>query len=172
MKPLFLLAAALLPLSLLAQTPAVPQAEAAMPAHADGHVLLAPSAMQWGDAPPFLEPGVQLAVLSGDPGKSGWFVLRLKAPAGYTIALHWHPTDEHVTLIEGDVSLQMGDVTGKNVHDFTQGSYVLLPARMHHLATTRGGAVLQVEGMGPFEINYIDPKDDPRLREGGGEAEG
>ena len=37
-----------------------------------------------------------------------------------------------------------------------------LPAHMHHQASSKGGAVVQVQAMGPFEIIYIDPKDDPR----------
>jgi hypothetical protein len=35
---------------------------------------------------------------------------------------------------------------------------------MHHAASTQDGALVQVAGMGPFVLNYVDPKDDPRLR--------
>ena len=30
------------------------------------------------------------------------------------------------------------------------------------VADTQGGAVVQVVSTGPFEITYVDPKDDPR----------
>jgi hypothetical protein len=32
---------------------------------------------------------------------------------------------------------------------------------MHHYAWTTGETLLQVTGMGPFDVIYIDPKDDP-----------
>ena len=31
----------------------------------------------------------------------------------------------------------------------------------HALETTKGGATVQVHGMGPFQINYVNPADDP-----------
>lgn len=186
MTPKLLLLTAALPLALLAAEPPTPApppppagamapmpAMPAMPPMAppdmasptmSAHVMLDATKLQWGDAPPALEKGVQLVVLSGDPGKAGPFAIRLKTPAGYKVALHWHPADESVTVIEGDFSLRMGEGSGEHSHTFGPGGYALLPARMHHAASTQGGTIVQVEGMGPFEINYVDPKDDPRLR--------
>jgi hypothetical protein len=163
MKSRVLLLAAVLPFALLAAPPPQ-QADAAMAPDMASHVMLDASTLQWGDPPPALERGAQVAVLSGDPGKAGWFALRLKFPAGYKVALHWHPSDEHVTVLEGDFSLRMGDAATAHQHSFEPGGYVVLPARMHHAASTHGGAVVQVEGMGPFVLNYVDPKDDPRSR--------
>ena len=172
MKTRLLLLAALLPAALLAAEPPLsptpppaPDPMAATPAQsASAHVMYDAAQLQWGDAPPALEKGAQMVVLSGDPGKSGLFVIRLKSPAGFKVALHWHPTDEVVTVIEGDFSLRMGEGTGVHSHTFGAGGFALLPARMQHAASTKGGAIVQVEGMGPFEINYVDPKDDPRNR--------
>jgi Cupin domain. len=163
MKSRVLLLAAALPFALFAAQPP-PQADPAMAPDMASHVMLDASTLQWGDPPPALERGAQVAVLSGDPGKAGWFALRLKFPAGYKVALHWHPSDEHVTVLEGDFSLRMGDAATAHQHGFGPGGYVVLPARMHHAASTRDGAVVQVEGMGPFVLNYVDPKDDPRSR--------
>jgi hypothetical protein len=42
--------------------------------------LKGPNEAKWGPAPPVLPKGVQIAVLSGDPTKSGPFVVRLKLP--------------------------------------------------------------------------------------------
>ena len=36
-----------------------------------------PDALKWGPAPPVLPKGAQLAVLSGDPGANGPYVVRL-----------------------------------------------------------------------------------------------
>jgi quercetin dioxygenase-like cupin family protein len=129
---------------------------------ASSHVVVEGAQMTWGDVPPVLTKGAQLAVLSGDPGTSGPFVIRLKMPAGYKIAPHWHPTDEHVTVISGTFSLGMGDAfDAKATKSLTPGGYALLPAEMHHFAWTEGGATVQVHGTGPFVINYVNPADDP-----------
>lgn len=161
MKCLPLLVAALLPLAALAEPPAPPADAAASP---PAHVMLQAAQLQWGDGPPGLEPGVQAVVLSGDPGAEGPFALRLKVPAGYRVALHWHPTDEQVTVIEGDLTLTMPQGNTRMSQRLDSGGYALMPARMHHAASTEGGAVVQVAGMGPFQINYVDRGDDPRLR--------
>lgn len=153
--PLVLLS--LLPLALLA----APHPKATK-AGASAHVMVDAATLDWGPAPPGLPAGAQAAVLSGDPGKPGMFVLRLKAPAGYRVPRHWHPTDEHVTVLEGDFHLDMGTATDAHAHDFAAGGYAVLPAKMQHAASTNGGAIVQVSGMGPFAIHYVDPKDDPR----------
>ena len=129
------------------------------------HAMKKAAELQWGDAPPAFERGAQAAVVSGDPAKAGsLFVIRLKAPAGFRIARHWHPSDEHVTVLEGDLSLDMGEGADQHTASFGPGDYVLLPAKMQHAASTTGGVTLQVHGMGPLELVYVDPKDDPRKR--------
>jgi quercetin dioxygenase-like cupin family protein len=117
---------------------------------------------QWGEAPASLPRGAQASVLAGDPAKPGAFAIRLKFPAGYRVPRHWHPSDEQVTVIEGDVAVSMGEGATAHSADFGPGDYVLMPARMPHEARTRGGAVVQIQGNGPFEISYTSPADDPR----------
>jgi quercetin dioxygenase-like cupin family protein len=149
-----LLAAGLLPLL----------AGAAPPAHdtmaTSPHVVLQAAQMQWGDGPPFLPKGVQATVLSGDPASTGTFVLRLKAPPHAVIPMHWHPSDEHVTVIQGDLTVSTDDGTPPQALD--AGGYALMPAKMHHEVNTRQGAIVQVSGTGPFAITYVDPAKDPR----------
>ncbi|MBB4641942.1 cupin domain-containing protein [Rhizorhapis suberifaciens] len=117
----------------------------------------------WGPAPPGLPDGSQATILSGDPGKTGFFVIRAKMPAGYTIPPHWHPTDENVTVITGELMLGMGDkVDPATATTLTAGGFIVAKAKMHHYATTKTGAVVQISGEGPFAINYINPADDPR----------
>ncbi|NUS38948.1 MAG: cupin domain-containing protein [Lysobacter sp.] len=152
-----LLPLALLPLALLAAP-----ADQSAGAMASQHAMADADQVKWGPGPAGLPAGAQAAVLSGHPGKAGPFTIRLKAPPGYRIGRHWHPTDELVTVLQGDFHLDMGSGSGAHSHDFSSGGYALLPAKMQHAASTRGGAVVQVSGMGPFEIHYVDPKDDPR----------
>ena len=141
----------------IAAAPDKPDAQGPMP-HAITHV----TDTAWGTAPPSLPPGVQAAVLVGDPGKPGVFTLRLKMPPGYRVPRHWHPTDEAVTLIEGDLSMSMGAADAANAGALAPGDFVNLPAKMPHEVHSKNGAVVQVQSTGPFEITYIDPKDDPR----------
>ena len=135
-------------------------AEAATTEH---HVVLTPADLKWGDAAPSLPPGGKMAVLSGDPGKKGSFTVRLQMPAGYKISPHTHPTAEHVTVISGVLYVAAGDkfdeAAGKQLE---AGSYVVMPAGMTHYAWSRGETEIQISSMGPFEIKYVDPADDPR----------
>lgn len=121
------------------------------------------SDLKWGAAPPGLPPGAQLAVLSGDPGMEGMFTIRLKFPANYAVAPHHHPTDELVTVIDGQMSIGMGDTPDKaKAATLSQAGYVAMPANMNHYAFTGSGATIQITSHGPFQIIYVNPADDPR----------
>lgn len=135
-----------------------------MPARAteDGAMMMNAGELKWGDVPPQLPKGGKLAVLNGDPGKAGPFTLRLKAPAGYKIAPHWHSNDENLTIISGTMYLGLGDkMDMKGAHALKAGGYHYLEGKKHHYAFTKGETVIQVSGMGPFDITYINPADDP-----------
>jgi hypothetical protein len=124
--------------------------------------LVSGKAIAWAPSPSGL-PGVQLAVLHGDPTKAGEFVLRLKLPNASKVPPHWHPTDEHVTVISGTFLIGMGekfDVAA--VKPMVAGDYGFMPKEMRHFATTKGETIVQVSGMGPFVINYVNPEDDPK----------
>jgi len=128
------------------------------------HAVFTPSDLKWMDAPPGLPAGGKMAVLSGDPGKKGMFTIRLQAPAGYKIPPHTHPTSEYLTIVSGTMNVGMGEkfdeAAGKEV---PTGGYVVLPAGMAHYAwSTSGEAVVQISSMGPFQIKYVNPADDPR----------
>jgi len=130
-------------------------------------VLLSPDDMKWMAAPPEtgLPSVVQLSVLSGDPFKTGMFSVRLRIPDGGKVAAHWHPTDEHITVLQGTFAAGMGDQFADSaLHDFPPGSYIVMPRRMHHFATAKGEAIIQVHAMGPFVLNYVNPADDPRKK--------
>jgi len=127
------------------------------------HVLLTDAQLTWGEGPPSLPKGGRTAVLSGDPGKPGEYTLRAELPAGYTIAPHWHPTDEHITVLSGTVAFGMGDkAVAAEMKALPAGGYAVMPATMHHYFVVKTAAAIQVHGLGPFQINYIDPADDPR----------
>lgn len=37
-----------------------------------------------------------------------------------------------------------------------------LPAGMPHYAMADGETIVQINGVGPFDVKYVNPKDDPR----------
>jgi quercetin dioxygenase-like cupin family protein len=106
-----------------------------------------------------------MAVLDGDPAKSGSFTMRLMFPAGYRIAPHSHPVDEHVTVISGGMNVGMGDKfdrkKGTALHP---GSFGVIPAGMHHYAWASGRTVIQIHGNGPWSLNYVNSADAPKPR--------
>jgi quercetin dioxygenase-like cupin family protein len=104
-------------------------------------------------------------VLYGDPHQPGAFTIRLKFPAGFRVPRHWHPSDEQVTLVSGDLTLSMGAMDDAAGATLAPGDYVDLPARMQHQASTQTGAVVEIHSEGPFEIHYVDPADDPRTKQ-------
>ena len=136
--------------------------------HADDsdHVVVRPDAIKWGPAPPGLPPGSQMAALVGDPSKSGVpYVIRAKLPDGYKVPPHWHPTDENVTVIKGTFMAGKGDkFSAEGSETLPAGSFVRMPKQMRHFAWAKGETIVQVHGMGPFEITYVNPADDPRRK--------
>lgn len=137
-------------------------ADAPAPPPSASHVMVASSGLTWGDAPPSLPPGATLAVVSGDPTRPGPYVIRAQMPAGYRIAPHWHPTDENVTVLSGTVALGMGETFDQAaLKDVPSGGFFVATAEMRHFFATRTAATIQVHGIGPFAINYVNPADDP-----------
>jgi hypothetical protein len=165
----FLAILILLPALLLAQTTAAPK-KAAGKAKAAGPapIVVTPDKVQWGPAPPVFQPGAQFAVIAGNPGKAGPFIVRLKVPDGYRIMPHWHPTVENVTVLSGEFHVGMGD-------KFDESSMVTLPAKStavvpihhNHYAMAKGETEVQVNGTGPFKLTYVNPADDPSKGQAG-----
>jgi quercetin dioxygenase-like cupin family protein len=130
------------------------------------HVLVRPDDIKWGPPPPGLPPGAQAAVLTGDPGKAENFVIRIKLPDGYRVAPHWHSVDENITVLSGTLMVGNGDtMDAAAMEEAPAGSYWHMPARMHHSAQAKGETMIQIHGMGPFDITYINPTDDPRQKQ-------
>jgi quercetin dioxygenase-like cupin family protein len=145
--------------ALIISTAAV-RADSAKSSKADA-IFVNATEIKWGDAPPDLPRGAQIAVLSGDPSKKGAFALRFKLPSGYKIPGHWHTQDEHLTVLSGTFVLHMGDDLTAPSHELGAGAYHFLPGKMHHAAEAKGETILQLHGTGPFDIHYLNPADNP-----------
>lgn len=140
---------------------ATPAAAAVAPA--PEHQYFTPADVKWGEAPPALPKGAKFAVLEGDPTAPGPFTMRLWVPAGYRIQPHWHPAIEHVTVISGSFFMGMGDTWDESKgHEMPAGSFGYMAAGIKHFAWAKVETVVQVHGIGPWGITYVNPSDDPR----------
>ena len=124
--------------------------------------LVAASNLTWSDFErPGFDPGIRLAVLHGDPGKSGSYTVRLQLPAGYRFPVHWHPSAENLTVVSGTFLLGMGNTADANaLKTYSTGDYIYIPPRHAHFggSGTDGPTIVQLHGQGPFQTMVGVPK--------------
>src|SRR5262245_59812995 len=71
--------------------------------------IINPDTLKWGTSKS-LPSGAEVVGLVGDMTKKGsQFTVRLRMPDGYKIPPHFHPADEHVTVLSGSLYMGMGD---------------------------------------------------------------
>jgi hypothetical protein len=129
------------------------------------HVAVRPDDIKWGPSPPALPAGAKFAVLAGDPTKAGPYVIRAQLPDGYKVPPHWHPSDENVTVIKGTLMVGKGEkFNAEAAEAMPAGSFISMPKEMRHYAFAKGETVIQVHGVGPFDITYVNAEDDPRKK--------
>lgn len=131
---------------------------------ADGEpVIHLPDRIRWSPGPAALPPGARIAVLEGDPTKEGPFTMRLALPDGYRIPPHIHPKTERLTVLSGTFRLGMGATYDERaLRDLPAGTYGYWPAGMKHFVQVKGETIVQLHGIGPWQIIYLNPADDPR----------
>jgi quercetin dioxygenase-like cupin family protein len=130
---------------------------------ADDHIAVSADQLKWGPAPPAFPKGAQFAVVAGDPTKEGLYVFRLKAPAGYKVPPHMHPNDENITVISGTFNIGTGNTLDeKNGKALKAGGFLHMPKGMQHFAWFTEETIIQLHGLGPQGITYVNPADDPR----------
>lgn len=129
------------------------------------HTIVVPQEIKWQPGPESLPRGAQYAVLEGDPTKEGPFTMRLKLPSNYRIPPHTHPIIERVTVVEGEGKIGMGrEYNEQKMKRLPTGAFFTMPPGMEHYAGTENGVIIQLNGNGPWGIQYINPADDPRQR--------
>ena len=130
----------------------------------DHHATVQSDALKW-STPAVYAPGAQLAVVRGDPTKEGLYVVRLKVPAGFKIAPHNHPNDENVTVLSGSFNIGTGEKADQSKGtSLKAGGYSFVAKGMNHYAWFTEETVLQLHGIGPQGVTYVDPADDPRKK--------
>lgn len=127
------------------------------------HVFATAKDLKWNDTPAL--PGAKLAVIEGPLNEAKPFILRLKFPANYKIAPHFHSAIEHVTVISGEFVMGVGEKfeQGKGTA-LKPGDVGIMQAKTPHYAYTKGATEVQVHGVGPWTLTYVNPADDPRKK--------
>lgn len=148
----------MIPVAALAQSGGT-STPSASPSTPSSHAMFGPSDMQWGQGP---LPGTKAAVLEGDPKAGGPFTMRLMIPADTKLPPHFHPGVEHVTVISGTFHVGLGErFDPEQLKALPAGSFAVMQPRAPHFAQFKDDTVLQIHGLGPWGITYVNPADDP-----------
>ena len=117
---------------------------------ASSPVLLDTNDISWKDLP--VAPKLQYSVLSGNPEKHEFFVVRLKFPKDYTDIVHQHNSTRYDTVISGSFNFGFGSTVDKSkTQKLSAGGFIECPAKTKHYGYTDEGAVIQISGIGPWE---------------------
>lgn len=136
--------------------------------HSPEHAVVVTAGSEtWSPVPPMLPAGASLALLEGDPSKAGPFTMRLRMPDGYRIAPHYHHAVEHVSVLSGTLLVGMGEeFDAASLKPLPAGSFGAIPPGMRHFAQAQGETVLQLHGVGPWSLTYVNPEDAPKPADG------
>jgi quercetin dioxygenase-like cupin family protein len=131
---------------------------------ADRHTTLVPDALKWVE--PAVLPGARLAVLQGDPAQEGLFVYRFKFPANFKVPPHFHKAGENVTVLTGSFFVGLGEKFDQGSgQELPVGGFIAIPPKHPHFAWAGPmETIVQVHGVGPTDITFVNPADDPRKK--------
>jgi quercetin dioxygenase-like cupin family protein len=128
-------------------------------------IMVDPSSLKYGPLPSWAVSGtpsventgtLEVAVLAGNPSKSGYYAVRARCGDGYKIAPHWHPTAENVTVMQGQLSVGMGSKWDSDaMKAMPTGAFASMPAGIRHYAQCNGDTVLQIDGQGPLKLEFV-----------------
>ena len=129
-----------------------------------GHRMIAASDLKWDDVPS-LPPGAKIAVIEGPMTEAVPFTIRLKFPANYSIPAHSHPAVERVTVLSGTFHMGTGDkLDSQKTMPLSPGDMMIMQPKTNHYAWNKDEVVVQLNGMGPWGVTYVNPADDPRKK--------
>jgi quercetin dioxygenase-like cupin family protein len=129
------------------------------------NVMVMPSELKWANAAS-LPPGAQIAVIQGPLTEAVPFVARVKFAPNTKVPAHSHSAIEHVTVLSGVLNFGHGDkLDTSKTKPLTPGSVSVMQPKMNHFAWTGSEeTIIQLHGVGPWTVTYVDPADDPRKK--------
>lgn len=135
-------------------------AHAADPILPEGVVALTPQEIKWESTGALAKSGNSQANIIGAPDKVGPYTIRLKFPAGYTLAPHSHPDSRHITILSGTWYTGYGDkFDASKLKALPAGSIYTEPAGVPHFVVVREETIIQVSGTGPSGRQFVDNHD-------------
>lgn len=127
--------------------------------HGTDHIMINEDELKWVDGPEALPKGLKIAVLEGNPHEAGPFTMRLKFPENYEVQPHWHPAIEHLSVLDGSFYMGTGETFNREKATLLEeGAFAVMPAKFVHYAFTKEGATIQLHGMGPWAIYFVNAK--------------
>ena len=127
------------------------------------YIIVLPDNIEWSEAPRGMPTGYEQAMIKGNPRVREVFTFRAKIQANWKAMPHFHPADEHITILEGSGYIGFGEEYNEEIAvEMPKGAFITVKAGSVHYFFTRGLCVIQVHGMGPQKITYINIDDDPR----------
>lgn len=113
-----------------------------------GRAVLLPAAeVKWADVPGF--PGVQMAVLDGNPGKGPHHSM-LKFAGGFAAPVHYHTANHYGTVVSGNLVLT---ADGKETK-LPPGSYFSFVGKAKHATRCEAGAdcVVAIDARSKWDV--------------------
>ena len=153
---------------MLPEQAAIPTAspEGTVQPHQPGQAVfraILPEGVDWKPFAAF-PPSVRLAVVVGQPFEYGPYTIRVKVPHGVKLMPHRQPEDRIHTVISGIFYIGLGDhFDAQKLVAYPAGAVIILPGNTSHFHWAKSGDyITQVTAIGPFGLEYVNAKDDPR----------
>jgi len=141
-------------------TPAPPKAE---PAPMTEQIVVKAGAEDFKPCAPGLPPGCEMAIMEGDPAGDGVFSVRFRLADTFVMPPHHHPRSERVTIVSGKVGVGFGDTLDKAKGQvFSAGDFYVNAREAHHYVWVVEPAVLQINGVGPWQAIQLTTIAPPR----------
>jgi hypothetical protein len=133
-------------------------------AQTTAHKMVMPDDLKWTEVAA-LPSGAKMAIIEGKLDAAAPFTFRARLPANYEIPAHWHPAMEHITVISGTFNMGVGDKLDRTkTKPLSAGSFAMMPPKTNHFGWTDRETVIQIHGVGPWGITYVNAADDPRKK--------
>lgn len=127
-------------------------------------VFVAPNEMKWTAAPVEYPNGAQMAILIGQLNKIGPLIVRIKVPSYYKFPPHFYNMDIYLTVLSGALNIGSGDVLDESKGKLLPaGSFAIIRGGSHTYSWTTVETVVEMHTIGPINLQYINPQDDPRI---------
>ena len=137
-----------------------PKFESKWDAPVDAKIFMANDVAFQTPPPGMLPPDVKMAVLEGDPNQPKTYVVRLQFPKGSRMPSHSHEHSERFFVLSGHPKFAFGDAwDDKKLQAMDAPSVGITPPDMTHYARIDDPTVVQIVGVGPMDVTYVNPAD-------------